>query len=345
MCSATPVSSSLLGRLRKSEDGSRHRDPGSARRAQAPGHGRNRWNVGRRLAPRRGPFKGAGGARRVGCRAATMRLAVSIARRPGLPPGRAWGGLIVAVRCSDGPAGRCRRQAARRPAVGSRARPAERAAGHARHHARRPHRRLRPGARPAGAGDAAARRARGARHALRQRGVGHAPDAARALDADDRAAARRPRRARQRRLPARPGAPDPGRGLRRRRLPHRRLRLGLRARPQVGDRPGLRALLRRLRPGRAEDASMGEIQRRGDETVAQAIAWIEVREAARRRASASSGGSISTIRTRRTRRPSRARGATRASPTTARSPGPTAGRPPARPPRRRAACPSGRSSR
>src|SRR6266571_3746309 len=58
---------------------------------------------------------------------------------------------------------------------------------------------------------------------------------------------RPPRRARQRRLLPRRGA-DPGRGAAGEGLPHRRLRGRVRPGLALGDRPGLRPVLRRLRP-------------------------------------------------------------------------------------------------
>ena len=134
---------------------------------------------------------------------------------------------------------------------------------------------------------------------------------------------RRPRRARQRRLLPRRG-PGHARGVAARaRLPHRRLHRRLRPRPAVGHRPGLRPLLRRLRPlevRRRRGHGLGAAPGRRGRGPGPRVA------ARRTSARPSSPGSTSTIPTPPMPLPSPSRAAspgTPRAPTTPSSPGPT----------------------
>ena len=97
-------------------------------------------------------------------------------------------------------------------------------------------------------GDAGARPPRRARPALRAGGHRRAADAAGARVAALRHLSRLSRRARQRRLLSRRRCHHARRSVPPGRLPHRRLRRRVRPRPALGYCPGVRALLRRLRP-------------------------------------------------------------------------------------------------
>ena len=104
------------------------------------------------------------------------------------------------------------------------------------------------------------------------------------------------------------------------RLPDRCVRRRLRARLEVGDRPGIRHLRRRLRPQQdAARVSLGAIQRPGNEVVDKALPWIR---AVSRDAVLRLGSSLRRPLA-RTARPSRSRRATAAIRTTARSRSPT----------------------
>ena len=87
----------------------------------------------------------------------------------------------------------------------------------------------------------------------------------------------------------------------RQRLPDGRVRRGLRARPQVGDRPGLRHLLRRVR---YRPEARRQVVRATSSAAANEVVDARAAVARRpRRAGRSSRGSTSTIPTRPTRRP------------------------------------------
>ena len=159
------------------------------------------------------------------------------------------GGLVLAVAAA---AGWCwSSRPAKSPGDGARAAPARESARrvqprrhHARHDARRPHR----GLRRDDVRDPGTRRARAREGVLFEQADGHGPaDAAGALQHLHRQVPARARRPRQRRLLPRPGAGHARRSAEGARLQDRRLHRRLRARPEVGDRPGVRHLLRRLR--------------------------------------------------------------------------------------------------
>ena len=164
-------------------------------------------------------------------------------------------------------------------------------------------------------------RARARGRALRAGGVGRAADAAGALEHVHRQVPARARRARQRRVLPRPRAAHARRSAQGARIPDRRVRRRVRARLEVGHQPGLRHLLRRVRPQRDRRRCLCRsdpaARQRGAST--RRCPGSGVSERDRR----SSPGFISTTRTRRTGRRSRSPRATRGIPTTARSPLPT----------------------
>ena len=123
----------------------------------------------------------------------------------------------------------------------------QRPAGDARHAARRPHRQPTATKRRA---DAGARRAGRPRRALRGGDHDDAADAVGAHQPVHRHLADGARRARQHRLLRRRARADAGRDVEGTGLPHRRIRRRVRARRALGHRPGLRHLLRRIRPVR-----------------------------------------------------------------------------------------------